>query len=443
MKAALAAALTVASVYGADPSSGILSRFWLSGQANLITQYHPSFRADYSGPNSFSSAIEVETSRVFTLYSGFRITDSTDVLLDVEATSGANLSHLRGLAGFTNLDLAGAPDSRPYFARLLVHHVFGFGNESVEAGRGPLQLANQLPARRLEIYAGKMSVVDFFDVNAIGGDTHLQFLNWAIDNHATYGYPADTRGYTYGILCEYHEPSWALRVAEALAAKVDSPDHLDANLARSRATNVEIEMRHNLLRRRVGLVRVLGELTHGPFGNYREAIDAYLSGQDSKPDVSAHRRKGNRKYGWGINVEQELNPVLRAYGRAGWSEGRREAVAYTEAEQSYSGGFDLRGARWKRGYDKFGFAAVSSGLSVDHRRYLALGGMGSILGDSGLNYGRENIVEAYYTARIRKWMYAAVDAQRIWRPGYNRDRGPVLVVSFRLHLESALFDSPR
>jgi hypothetical protein len=30
----------------------LLDRFWLSGQANSITQYHPTFQADYSGPNS-------------------------------------------------------------------------------------------------------------------------------------------------------------------------------------------------------------------------------------------------------------------------------------------------------------------------------------------------------------------------------------------------------
>ena len=135
MKAAIAAALTVASVYGADPSSGILSRLWLSGQANLITQYHPSFGARYSGPNSFGSSGETQTSRVLTLYSGFRLTDSTDVLFDLEATNGADLSHSRGLAGFTNLDLAGVPDSRPYIARALLHHVFALGGDSIEASR--------------------------------------------------------------------------------------------------------------------------------------------------------------------------------------------------------------------------------------------------------------------------------------------------------------------
>jgi hypothetical protein len=30
------------------------------------------------------------------------------------------------------------------------------------------------------------------------------------------------------------------------------------------------------------------------------------------------------------------------------------------------------------------------------------------------------------------------DVQRIWNPGYNRDRGPVWVGSLRLHVEGLL-----
>ena len=31
------------------------TRFWLSGQVNIIVQYHPPFHAAYSGPNSLQS----------------------------------------------------------------------------------------------------------------------------------------------------------------------------------------------------------------------------------------------------------------------------------------------------------------------------------------------------------------------------------------------------
>jgi len=68
-------------------------------------------------------------------------------------------------------------------------------------------------------------------------------------------------------------------------------------------------------------------------------------------------------------------------------------------------------------------------------RHLADGGYGFLLGDGALNYGRENIVEAYYTGHVWRGIYVAPGLQRIVNPGYNRDRGPVLVPSLRLHLE--------
>ena len=70
-------------------------------------------------------------------------------------------------------------------------------------------------------------------------------------------------------------------------------------------------------------------------------------------------------------------------------------------------------------------AFVSDAISGDHREYLALGGLGLLLGDGKLNYGRENIIESCYTARLWHGVNALIDVQRVWNPGYNRDRGPV------------------
>jgi hypothetical protein len=84
----------------------------------------------------------------------------------------------------------------------------------------------------------------------------------------------------------------------------------------------------------------------------------------------------------------------------------------------------------------------SSGLSDDHRRCLALGGKGFLLGDGRLSYGRlsygrETIVETYYTAQLYRGVFAAAELQLIACPGYNRDgdRGPAAVGSLRLRLE--------
>ena len=74
-------------------------------------------------------------------------------------------------------------------------------------------------------------------------------------------------------------------------------------------------------------------------------------------------------------------------------------------------------------------------IKKDHQNYLAAGGLGFLLGDGHLNYGRENIFESYYTVHVWRGIYLAPGVQHINNPGYNRDRGPVVVPTFRAHVE--------
>jgi carbohydrate-selective porin OprB len=64
-----------------------------------------------------------------------------------------------------------------------------------------------------------------------------------------------------------------------------------------------------------------------------------------------------------------------------------------------------------------------------------LGGLGFLLGDGRLNYGREDILEGYYNAHVWRGLYYALDGQWIHHPGYNRDRGPALVEALRMHID--------
>ena len=148
---------------------------------------------------------EKATSRLLTLYTGMRLNKSTEVLVDVEEAGGDALSTGLGIAGFPNLDIVRNPllSKVPYLARGMVHKVFALSKDKVENQRSFLSLFDELPRRRLEIRVGKFSMVDFFDVNSTGSDTHFQFLNWAVDNNGAYDYAADTRGYTVGVLADY------------------------------------------------------------------------------------------------------------------------------------------------------------------------------------------------------------------------------------------------
>jgi carbohydrate-selective porin OprB len=173
-------------------------------------------------------------------------------------------------------------------------------------------------------------------------------------------------------------------------------------------------------------------------GSYRAAIDGSLTAKDLPPDITAYRRQGRVKYGFGLNLEQELGAAWRVYARAGWNDGHTESFAYTEVDRDLAGGADLRGRAWRRPNDKAGITLMINDISGDHRRYLALGGLGFLLGDGALNYGYEEILETYYNAHLWRGVYLAADLQRIWNPGYNRDRGPVWVGSFRFHFEDSV-----
>jgi high affinity Mn2+ porin len=170
-------------------------------------------------------------------------------------------------------------------------------------------------------------------------------------------------------------------------------------------------------------------------GSYREAIDNFRAGLTPVPDITAHRLQTTIKYGFGANFEQPFSDWLGIFGRWGWNEGQHESYAYTEVDQTVELGLGASGARWNRRFDRAGLAFVSNGISRDHQQYLALGGLGFLLGDGRLNYGRENIIETYYTLHLWRGVYPSFGIQYVANPGYNSDRGPVLVPTLRLHLE--------
>ena len=59
------------------------SRFWISGQENVIVQGHPAFAARYSGLNSLEARGEARTSFLTTLFLGVEPVKGTEVLLDI------------------------------------------------------------------------------------------------------------------------------------------------------------------------------------------------------------------------------------------------------------------------------------------------------------------------------------------------------------------------
>jgi high affinity Mn2+ porin len=413
------------------------TRFWLSGQTNFIFQAHPDFHADYSGKNSLSPNYEKATSRVLTLYTGFRINDSTELLMDIEEAGGAALSTGLGLAGNTDLDIVRNPllSKAPYLGRGMIHKVFALSKDKVENQRSFLSLFDELPRRRLEIRFGKFSLPDFFDVNSVGTDTHLRFMNWSVDNNGAWDYAADTRGYTVGVTADYEDRNWGFRFAEALMPKVANGIDLVWRPWQVHAENYEYELRHGLIPKKSGVIRLLAYTNYANMGIYRDANTAFVKHLVPIPEITNHPWHITQKYGFGVNLEQNLSRNFTAFARWGWDNGKTESFAYTEIDSTFNQGIGANGALWHRKKDLAGIAFVSNGIKKDHQVYLADGGLGFLLGDGGLSYGRENIVESYYTAHIWRGIYIAPGVQHINNPGYNRDRGPVVVPTLRGHVE--------
>src|ERR1700691_794805 len=416
------------------------TRFWLTGQANFIFQTHPPFPAAYSGAHSLSPDYEKATSRVMTLYTGVRLNNSTELLVDIEEAGGAALSTGLGLAGNTDLDIVRNPllSKAPYLSRALFHKVFALSKDQVENQRNALSLFDELPRRRLEIRFGKFSMPDFFDMNSVGSDTKFQFINWTTDNNGAYDYAADTRGYTVGATADYEDRNWGFRFAEVLMPKVANGIDLDDRPWQVHAENFEYELRHGLIPKKSGVVRLLAYTNYTNMGIYRDAVvqfeDHSAPSPEAVPEITNHPWHITRKYGFGINLEQNLTQYLTAFARFGWDNGKTESFAYTEVDQTVAEVVRANGAWWHRKQDRAGIAFVSNAIKKDHQTYPADGGLGFLLGDGHLNYGRENIVGSYYTVHSWRGIYLAPGLQHIVNPAYNRDRGPVLVPTFRPHV---------
>ncbi len=417
----------------------LTGRYWISGQANVILQGYGAFKAQYSGPNSLTNWPQSATTHLLTLYTGYEVSQSTEVFADIEDATGNGVGNEDGLAGYVNLDVVRLlpGEKAPYVAQLMIREIIPLTSKGdpEHEDRDELDLATSLPPRRIEVRLGKMDLTDFFDLNTHGSDSNLQFLNWTVDDNGAWDVASNARGYTDAVIVEYDDHSRSIRFAEAMMPKTPFSQFLDANLARSRSENLELEVRGKHIFNRDGVVRVLGYLNHATMGSYRVANAEFLDGQTATPDITATRREERHRYGFGLNMEQEITNDIGIFGRLGWSDGHNEAFCYTEDDRTLQFGGVVRGGSWRRKTDRAGVAYVVNGIIAAHQQYLALGGLGIMLGDGGLTYGREKIVETFYTAHLWRGFSMSYDFQHVIDPGYNQARGPVSVSAVRFHTE--------
>lgn len=414
------------------------ARWDLYYQATSIGQEHGTFHAPYSGPLSLEDIPEHDASITTTLFFGLRLSDNTQLYFDPEIAGGRGMSGVNGIANAPNGEMPRIETAtpKPYIARLYITHDFGFGSEKEAVEDDENQLAGERPMTRYTIAVGRFSVTDFFDNNANTHDPRTQFMAWGVMYNGAWDYPADTRGYTWGWVHEFHTRNWSLRYSSAAEPKVANGPQFDRRLFRDRGDTFEGERRYHI-GNRPGAIRLLGYLNHTDSGSYAAAL-RLAEQTGTTPNVTAVRRIGTLKYGTGLSMDQQISRDVGFFTRLGWNDGKTESFAFTAIDRLASGGVSVKGTSWKRKEDVAATSFTASGLSGVHALYLARGGLDFLIGDGRLNYAPEYVWESYYSARLFPGFFATFDLQQVTNPAYNHDRGPVWIGSIRLHMEFGL-----
>jgi high affinity Mn2+ porin len=179
-----------------------------------------------------------------------------------------------------------------------------------------------------------------------------------------------------------------------------------------------------------GTVRFLAYLNSAHMGSYQKAVDSPI-----RPADIVATRAYRYKYGFGLNVEEEIIKNFGAFARLGWSDGRNEAWTFADVDRTATLGVSVKGESWCRPSDTAGLAGVLNGISPVHQQFFEAGGTGILGGDGALNYAWEKVIETYYDFQVWKTLHATLDYQFVVNPAYNRDRGPVSILGARVHLE--------
>lgn len=416
-------------------ATGAPERWNISYQATSIGQTHDNFHAPYTGPESLNGHAEAEASLTTTLFTALRLARYTALYFDPEIAGGKGFSNVDGLANASNGELprVSSATPKPYIARLFIAQDFGFGEEREAVASDQDQLGGSRPMTRYSIYAGRFTLTDFFDDNAYTHDPRTQFMGWGVMYNGAWDYAADTRGYTWGWVHEFHTRNWSVRYASAAEPKVANGEQFDRRLFRDRGDVFEGERRYSP-RKHAGAARLLMYLEHADAGSYAEALQIAAQ-THTTPDINDTLQIGRLKYGFGLSVDQELAKDLGVFGRLGWNDGKTESFAFTAIDRLATAGVSLNGSRWGRPNDSVATELTVSGLSRVHADYLAQGGLDFLIGDGALRYGTERIWETYYSAKLNPIVTTSLDAQYVVNPAYNQDRGPVWIGSLRVHVE--------
>jgi high affinity Mn2+ porin len=408
----------------------------LHGQTTFIYQGYPAFSASYNGPNSLPMLGESRETWTVSAFLGVRLWQGGELYYNPELLQGFGVANTTGAAGYPNGEAqkSNFPYPRYNTSRLFLRQELGLGGETEKVEGEYGQLSGVKDVSRVTLQVGKFSVHDLFDGNDYAEDPRIDFLNWSIWAAGAFDYPADRLGLTWGATAELNQARWAARAGYFLVGDQPNSNTFDMNLFTRGGYVGELELRFKPYDR-PGVLRFGSWLTSTFAGSYEQAVllaAANANGGVNANDTIAWTRQTRTKYGFYLNLQQEITDWLGLFGRFSWNDGRTEISAFTDIDTSFSLGLSIKGLPWGRPDDRIGIAGSLNQISGAQSAYLAAGGLGLLVGDGQLPvYQSENVIETYYALQVAKGIVASADYQFIGNPAYNGQRGPVHVFSGR------------
>lgn len=428
-RAALCGLLLVARAASAQDTQP--EDFAIHGQATVVAQGVGGFASPYTGANSLTPRQVKETADI-TAFIGARAWTGGELWVNPEIDQGFGLSNTLGVAGFPSAEAYKVGKAEPYFRlqRAFFRQTFGLGGTREAVAGVANQLGGSRSVDRIVLTIGKFGVGDIFDTNPYAHDPRGDFLNWSAVDTGSFDYAADAWGYTTGLAAELYRGDWTLRAGLFNLSTVPNGERLEHGFGQYQL-DAEVEHRHAVAGR-PGSVRLGFFRNRGNFSRFDDAL-AYAAATGDMVDPSFTRRRMTRVGGY-MNMDQALTDTLGLFARVGASDGSIEPYDFTDIDRTAQIGGSLGGKSWGRAQDRVGLALIANGISAEHRRYLAAGGLGVLVGDGKLpNAGAEEIAEAYYDVSVSRALAVTLDAQYVENPGYNRDRGPAEIFALRVH----------
>jgi high affinity Mn2+ porin len=425
-------------------------------QTTLIPNFQPGFGALYSGPNSLGTAADREGTITADVFLGAPLWQGAELHTDVLLWQGFGLSNSFGLENFPDADAykAGTVTPRFMLSNFFVRQIIGFGGEQENVADGPFTLPGKEDVSRLTVTVGRFNMAQFFDTNTYNHDPHTQFMSWS-STMLTWDYPADTIGFTTGIVLELNQPDWTVRYGWSQLPSIPngftSDDRIfmwpvepgeitsDGEFWKQWGMITELERRWKIAEH-PGAIRLQAWLDHGYLASYNAATPLLLAHpppadtpQGVEITIPAAAFAFRYKYGFGLDWEQEIATNVGLFSRLGWQDGHVAAAVYTDADWTAQLGVSVKGAAWHRPGDTFGLEGNLVGASSEQQAFLKAGGTGILNGDGNLTYACEKSLETYYDFALGKNLHLSIDYQFFADLAFNRDRGPVSVFAGRLH----------